>query len=265
MRLYPSQMYGRQPSGANRTCGGKAHAIIYVIKSELLEAHKIGVTNDWSRRKRELKVGVTTTAVHVARINDAGSLEQHLHKRFARCRLPQSEWFKLDEDDLALLRSTIRKAKDDYERLLGKRSTGTASLQETRKALTDQSTRNRADMSTRLTRTKEACQIETRSYDQSTAPRSTQIAGQCNSPDNSAEVKRQRRKSIHQSAIFAGCLTWLYAGNFINGSTNTSTAEKVGLIALASPGIIFISIVLSVIASTITTRIHEAISPVQRQ
>jgi hypothetical protein len=105
----------RKTSRANKPRRTEGYSIIYVIKSEFLDAHKIGITNDWSRRKRELKVGISTTAVHVARINNAESLETYLHGKFQSSRLPQSEWFRLDENGLAFVRSAIRKAKDDYE------------------------------------------------------------------------------------------------------------------------------------------------------
>lgn len=122
----------RKTSRANKPRRTEGYSIIYVIKSELLDAHKIGITNDWSRRKRELKVGISTTAVHVARINNAESLETYLHGKFQNSRLPQSEWFRLDENGLTFVRSAIRKAKDDYEHSQKARSIRSSNLNQGR-------------------------------------------------------------------------------------------------------------------------------------
>jgi hypothetical protein len=93
------------------------YSVIYVIRSNELSAHKIGVTNNWSQRKRQLEVGIKAEPVHVVRVHDAGKLETFLHRRFKAKRLPQSEWFlNLDCDELSFVRATLLKAKDDYDR-----------------------------------------------------------------------------------------------------------------------------------------------------
>lgn len=92
------------------------YSILYVIAHAAASLHKIGITNNWERRKQELGVGAVTRAVHVVRVTDARKLEAFLHRRFSNSRLPQSEWFQLSDDDLIFLRSAILKAKDDYRR-----------------------------------------------------------------------------------------------------------------------------------------------------
>lgn len=93
------------------------YSVIYVIRSKEMPAHKIGVTNNWSQRQRQLEVGIKAEPVHVVRVHDAGKLESFLHRRFKAKRLPQSEWFlNLDSDELSFVHSTLLKAKDDYDR-----------------------------------------------------------------------------------------------------------------------------------------------------
>ena len=99
-----------------------SHSILYVIRSTTHELHKIGVTNNWNRRQQELEVGIKAEPVHVVRINNANSLEKYLHRRFKNKRLPQSEWFNLDDYELDFVRSAVLKAKNDYSRASGEQS-----------------------------------------------------------------------------------------------------------------------------------------------
>jgi len=93
-----------------------SHQIVYVVRHTVTGLHKIGITNSWERRKKELEVGTKTTPLHVARVNDARQVEKFLHKRFSISRIPQTEWFHLDEEQLAFVRAIILKAKDDFNR-----------------------------------------------------------------------------------------------------------------------------------------------------
>lgn len=77
--------------------------------------HKIGITNDWYRRQKELEVGTKTQPVHVVRVNDARQIESFLHRRFKAKRMPQSEWFQLSEEQLEFVRTTVLKARDDHQ------------------------------------------------------------------------------------------------------------------------------------------------------
>ncbi len=61
--------------------------------------HKIGMTTDWGRRSRELHVGRGSTAVSLMPCNDALRWEKVLHAQFKHRRLPQSEWFRVTEEE----------------------------------------------------------------------------------------------------------------------------------------------------------------------
>lgn len=98
------------------------YSILYVIRHGETGLHKIGITNDWTRRQKELEVGPKTKAIHIVRVNDARQVEKYLHRRFAAKRMPQSEWFHLNEEELGFVRTTILKAKDDYVRAQNKKA-----------------------------------------------------------------------------------------------------------------------------------------------
>lgn len=80
--------------------------------------HKIGITLDWGRRKRQLDVGIKTRAVCVVRVNKPGELERALHVKYKDLRLPQSEWFNLRESHLLELKQTLISARDSYSESL---------------------------------------------------------------------------------------------------------------------------------------------------
>jgi len=56
--------------------------------------HKIGVTEDLERRLYQLR---PAKLVAKKKCDDPFALELKLHRHFAKRRLPQSEWFKLDK------------------------------------------------------------------------------------------------------------------------------------------------------------------------
>ena len=93
----------------------RSYGILYLVCCDQSGLHKIGITNNWAQRRRQLRVGETTTQVHVVRVNKAEQLERYLHRRFSAKRLPQSEWFKLDSADLVFVRSVFLKAGSDYK------------------------------------------------------------------------------------------------------------------------------------------------------
>jgi len=92
-----------------------SHRILYVIRHLDTGLHKIGITNDWGRRQRELEVGTKTAPVHVVRVNDARQVERFLHRRFKANRMPQSEWFHLSDTQLEFVRTTVLKARSDHQ------------------------------------------------------------------------------------------------------------------------------------------------------
>lgn len=92
--------------------------IVYVIIDLSSSLHKIGITLDWGRRKRQLEIGIKTRAICVVRVNRPGELERALHARFKEFRLPQSEWFNLKESHLLEIKQTLASARDRYREYL---------------------------------------------------------------------------------------------------------------------------------------------------
>jgi Meiotically up-regulated gene 113 len=73
---------------------------VYVIRDDATGLHKIGMTANWARRSKELQVGKTTTAVRLVRCPDAMKWERVLHAQFKHKRIPQSEWFRVTEEEV---------------------------------------------------------------------------------------------------------------------------------------------------------------------
>ena len=92
--------------------------VVYVIIDLSSSLHKIGITLDWGRRKRQLEVGIKTRAICVVRVNRPGELERALHLKFKEFRLPQSEWFNLNESHLLEIKQTLASARDRYREYL---------------------------------------------------------------------------------------------------------------------------------------------------
>ena len=72
---------------------------VYLIRDDQTGLHKIGMTGNWARRSRELQVGRGCTAVRLVACPDAQKWERVLHAQFRHKRLPQSEWFRITEDE----------------------------------------------------------------------------------------------------------------------------------------------------------------------
>lgn len=79
---------------------------VYLISNQA-GLHKIGITQDWQRRSRELEVGTKTTAVLTATVIRPKALELALHRRHKTERLPQTEWFRLTAKQLEEVIATI--------------------------------------------------------------------------------------------------------------------------------------------------------------
>ncbi len=72
---------------------------VYLICHNETGLHKIGMTSNWERRSRELKVGTDTTKVRVVDCKNAEKWERVLHGMFKHKRIPQSEWFTISAED----------------------------------------------------------------------------------------------------------------------------------------------------------------------
>jgi len=78
---------------------------VYILKSA--HRYKIGMSGDVQKRVKNLKQGLPpdATLIHTVECNDAAVLESNLHQRFEEKRLGRSEWFELDEEDVAWLKA----------------------------------------------------------------------------------------------------------------------------------------------------------------
>jgi len=70
---------------------------VYVVKDIQSGLIKIGRTQSWIRRSKELKVDeISIKLMNIRWVDDSHMLEKYLHDRYKVYRLPQSEWFRLD-------------------------------------------------------------------------------------------------------------------------------------------------------------------------
>lgn len=72
---------------------------VYLIRDNETGLHKIGMTTNWERRARQLKVGSTTTKVRTVACKNPEKWERVLHAMFQHKRLPQSEWFRISAEE----------------------------------------------------------------------------------------------------------------------------------------------------------------------
>jgi hypothetical protein len=89
---------------------------LYLLRSHAdASLHKIGITNHWQQRAKQLEVGLSTACVGRWTVNDNRQLENFLHRRFKAHRLPQSEWFHLSPEQVQWVISAAGKAADDLQ------------------------------------------------------------------------------------------------------------------------------------------------------
>ena len=81
---------------------------IYLIKDNLLGGYKIGITQNWQRRSRELEIGSKTTQVITATVRGPQQLETRLHRMFKAVRLPQTEYFALRPEQVEHVQQVIQ-------------------------------------------------------------------------------------------------------------------------------------------------------------
>jgi len=77
---------------------------VYLLKGPG-RRYKIGRTNTFGRRRRELSIQLPfdTRKVHIIETDDPQGVESYWHQRFAAKRI-NSEWFELDAADIAAFR-----------------------------------------------------------------------------------------------------------------------------------------------------------------
>ncbi len=89
--------------------------IVYLIYSPAFDAYKIGMTECWARRSKQLKVGTATKFVMTARVVRHRMVERELHRRFSAHRLPQSEWFKFTDEQVTQVIATFRRLEAEAD------------------------------------------------------------------------------------------------------------------------------------------------------
>ena len=71
---------------------------VYVIRDMDTGLYKIGETNNWRRRFKQLKVDdVKIVAIQLKWVSNRHEIENYHHDLYSAYRLPQSEWFKLSK------------------------------------------------------------------------------------------------------------------------------------------------------------------------
>ena len=73
---------------------------VYVLRSTVLGGYKVGITTAPASRFSALKVGTKADLVGYWECPYYRELEKQLHKEYADVRVPQSEWFDLDTEQL---------------------------------------------------------------------------------------------------------------------------------------------------------------------
>ena len=80
---------------------------VYFIRNE--EIYKIGITDNLLRRFNQLK---PDEVLNVVRCSNFESLEKELHKKFKEFRIPQTEYFRLDKNQIEQVNIEMTKGAD---------------------------------------------------------------------------------------------------------------------------------------------------------
>ena len=80
---------------------------VYLIRNE--DIYKIGITDNLLRRFNQLK---PDEVLNVVRCSNFENLEKELHKKFKANRIPQTEYFRLDEYQIEQVNIEISKGAD---------------------------------------------------------------------------------------------------------------------------------------------------------
>ena len=77
---------------------------LYLIRNR--DLYKIGITKNFENRMRQLK---PDNVIAILYSNDFIKLERELHKRYKKFRIPQTEYFRLDDYHLKEIKQRISK------------------------------------------------------------------------------------------------------------------------------------------------------------
>ena len=84
------------PTREKKEKNNSKEGYVYLIQDIDSGLYKIGKTVNLQRRMRELKVGSKTKLIESKFVIDANLREKELHNKYKNFRLPQTEYFKLD-------------------------------------------------------------------------------------------------------------------------------------------------------------------------
>ena len=80
---------------------------VYLIRND--DIYKIGITDNLLRRFNQLK---PDEVLNVVRCSNYEKLEKELHKKFKKNRIPQSEYFRLDKNQIEQVNDEMVKGAD---------------------------------------------------------------------------------------------------------------------------------------------------------
>ena len=97
------------------------YGTIYFIRHNS-GAFKIGITLDWKRRSKDLKVGKECKALCVKKVANPRKLEKALLNRYESNNLPGTEWLNdLKVEDIEEIKKLINDQSKKYEQVFKKR------------------------------------------------------------------------------------------------------------------------------------------------
>ena len=85
----------------------KEKGFVYLIRNE--DIYKIGITDNFLRRFNQLK---PDEVLNVVRCSNFEKLEKELHKKFKEFRIPQSEYFRLNKNQIEEVNIEMTKGAD---------------------------------------------------------------------------------------------------------------------------------------------------------
>lgn len=80
-------------------------------------SYKIGITLDWGRRLKELKVGTDCKKIIVRQIKNPGRLEKVLLRKYSPYNLPGSEWLNLGSKQVEEIKESIKESSKGYKQI----------------------------------------------------------------------------------------------------------------------------------------------------
>ena len=84
-------------------------------------SYKIGITLDWTRRSKELRIGTDCKQIIVRQIKNPGRLEKVLLRKYSSYNLPGSEWLNLGSNHVESIKDSIKESSKGYKQIFDSR------------------------------------------------------------------------------------------------------------------------------------------------